>query len=609
MSGFALSAGPVDLAQLREALQHPGSGGFCSFEGWVRNNNDGRDVSGLEYEAYADLALAEGTLVIEEAIARYGVLAAQCVHRTGDLKIGELAVWIGVSSAHRDEAFRACRYIIDEIKHRLPIWKKEHYLSGDTAWVACSHTERAHEHEALPVHGHAHHTRGHGDHEHVALNAVTPANAGAERLESASTSLDSSVRWNDERNRPDAGFIPDYSRNAVTPANAGAQRLESASTSLDSSVRWNDERNRQGVGFIPDYSRQTRLREVGEAGQAKLAASRVLVIGAGGLGCPVLAYLAGAGVGTLGIVDGDTLDASNLHRQTMYDARDVGQLKVELAKQRIAALNPSVEVHTYAQPLDAGNVADVFAHYDLVVECTDDMRSRYLSSDAAVLTGTPLILASVYQYEGQLQVVTGKPGDPCLRCLWPQEPAPGVAGSCVESGVLGPVPGVLGAMQAAEALKILLDIPRPADHALVLVNLLDMSSQHLPIDVAQGCAQHGGCIAVARHALAEAQDEDSAELRFERLDDAIAAGFTLIDVRESSEIAAMPIEQPSRHLPSGQVGDHADEFAQGRVLLICASGKRSDHAARLLRGLGLRNVHSLSGGLAALRPVRDSVPG
>ncbi len=508
MMRFSLSSNAVDTARLHEALRHPGRGGFCAFEGWVRDSNDGREVDGLDYEVYAELALAEGERILDEAVARYGVADARCAHRTGHLKVGELAVWVGVSAPHRDEAFRACRYIIDEIKHRLPIWKKEHYLTGESNWVACTHVYREHEHE--------HH------HDHAAP-------------------------------------------------------------------------------FMPDYSRQRRLREVGEAGQAKLAAARVLVIGAGGLGCPVLSYLAGAGVGTLGIVDGDRLDASNLHRQTMYDARDIGGRKVDLAARRIAALNPSVLVQTWFEPLHAGNAVEVFRQFDLVVECTDDMRSRYLSSDAAVLSGTPLILASVYQYEGQLQVVSAQPGKPCLRCLWPQEPAPEAVGSCVESGVLGPVPGVLGTLQAMEVLKHLLGLPGLADQALVLVNLLDQTMQHLPINAAEGCALHGGCVAVARQALATAQDDADIELRFERLEDAVSAGFRLIDLREPEEIALAPLSAvASQRIPSGQLVAHADELAHGRVLLVCASGRRSGHAARLLRAEGLRNAYSLAGGLYAL---------
>jgi adenylyltransferase/sulfurtransferase len=556
MSRFTITADNVDLAQLREDLMHPGSGGFCAFEGWVRNNNEGREVSGLEYEAYTELCMAEGERIVGEAMERYGVLAAHCLHRVGDLKIGDIAVWIGASAAHRDEAFRACRYIIDEIKHRLPIWKKEHYLEGDTAWVACSHTERAHEHEPPHVHGH-HHGHSH-THEHQHSTAVTPAN-------------------------PEKG------------ASAGAPRLDAETGSLKPCVDQGAELN----DFIPDYSRQTRLRDVGEAGQAKLAAARVLVIGAGGLGCPVISYLAGAGVGTLGIVDGDVLDASNLHRQVMYDARDIGQRKVDLAARRVAALNPAVTVHTYAEPLVAESMAKVFAQYDLVVECTDDLASRYLANDAAILTGTPLILASVYQYEGQLQVVSSIPGEPCLRCLWPVQPAPGLSGSCVESGVLGPVPGVLGTMQAMEALKLLLGLPRAKDHALQLVNLLDGSSQRLPIDAAAGCALHGGCVEVARQAIESAQGQPDIDRLFDRLHDAIAAGYAIIDVREPEEVAAQPLPVDSRCVPVALVTAGTVELIEGRVLLVCASGKRSSHAARLLRQRGV-DAYSLAGGLTAL---------
>jgi adenylyltransferase/sulfurtransferase len=514
MSRFELSGAAVDTTGQRDRLRHPASGGYCAFEGWVRNSNEGREVDGLSYEAYAELAIAEGERIVAEAIERYGVTDARCVHRTGDLKIGDMAVWVGASAPHRDEAFRACRYIIDEIKHRLPIWKKEHYVTGESDWVACTHVYREHEHEDH----HAHHHHAHAQ------------------------------------------------------------------------------------PFVPDYSRQTRLRDVGEAGQAKLAASRVLVIGAGGLGCPVISYLAGAGIGTLGIVDGDRLDASNLHRQTMYNASDIGQYKAELASRRVAALNPTVNVRIWKEPLTAANAVEVFGQFDLVVECTDDMRSRYLSSDAAVVSATPLILASIYQYEGQLQFVAAQPGTPCMRCLWPQEPAPEAVGSCTLSGVLGPVPGVLGAMQATEALKYLLGLPQPNAGALSLVNLIDLSIQHLPIDAANGCVAHGGCVAVARRALARAVDEEAIDLAFDRLDDAVAAGFRLVDVRNAEEWASDPMPVVAAlQVPSAQVMERAGEFADGRYLLVCASGRRSGHAARLLRDEGMQNVYSLAGGLNALR--------
>jgi molybdopterin/thiamine biosynthesis adenylyltransferase/molybdopterin synthase catalytic subunit/rhodanese-related sulfurtransferase len=516
MNRFTISTTAIDTRPLRESLQQPGAGGFCSFEGWVRNSNEGRDVNGLSYEAYVELAHVEGERIIDEAMKRYGIADARCTHRTGDLGIGDMAVWVGASAAHRDEAFRACRYIIDEIKHRLPIWKKEHYVTGETSWVVCNHT--SHAHRADVQSGHEPHDRA------------------------------------------------------------------------------------SATSFVPDYSRQICLPGVGEVGQARLSAARVLVIGAGGLGAPAISYLAGAGVGTLGIVDADRLDASNLQRQTIYDARDIGQRKVDLAARRVAAINPSVHVRTFAEPLHAGNVVGTFAQFDLVLECTDDMHSRYLSSDGALLSGKPLILASVYQYEGQLQVMDGQPGSPCLRCLWPREPSPADLGSCALSGVLGPVPGVLGAMQAMEALKLLLDLPRPSSAALLLLSLLDNTSQRLPIDAASGCALHGGCEHQARLSLAHAQDRGDIDLSFCSLEAAIAAGFQVIDLRETEEISISPvIDVSTRHIPSRDIVARAAELGQGRFLLVCASGRRSAHAVQQLRAAGLHEVHSLAGGIDALR--------
>lgn len=508
MSGFSVSAVTLDVAALRDALQDPRHGGFCAFEGWVRNRNDGRDVDGLEYEVYDELALAEGERILAEAREHFGDIQAVGAHRSGTLRVGELAVWVGVSAPHRDAAFRACRYIIDAFKHRLPVWKKEHYLDGDTQWVVCAHGPGAH-HE--------------------------------------------------------------------TPAAA----------------------------FQPDYSRQTRLREVGDSGQATLARSRVLVIGAGGLGSPALAYLAGAGVGTLGIVDGDRLEASNLHRQTLYATADIGQPKAELAARRLQALNPAIEVEVFATPLDAANALEVFRRFDLVLECTDDMHSRYLSNDAAQLAGIPLILASVHQYEGQLQVIA--PGGPCLRCLWPQPPPAALLGSCAGSGVLGTVPGVLGTLQANEALKHLLGLPTRAAGALLLVDLLDNATQHLPIDPTTGCSTHGGCRPVAAAALAARQAEAALERRFDSLQAAREAGFHLVDLRDADERAALPAPADAQWLPATELLQRLHELPAGRTLLLfCSSGRRSLDAVRQLQAEGLTHARSLHGGLRGGLPDAGS---
>ena len=296
---FGFSESPLDLAALRASVADVANGGYASFEGWVRNHNEGIAVTSLEYEAFQQLAVKEGERIVAEACERFGVTVARCVHRVGTLGLGDVAVWVGVSSHHRDEAFRACRYIIDEVKHRVPIWKKEHYVTGDSGWVNCERCAAAASVSPVsgqPSHDHAGHAHAHhAHHEHA------------------------------------------HHEHSATPS------------------------GRTTAGLVPDYSRQMTLREVGPAGQAKLAASHVAIVGAGGLGVPVLQFLAGAGVGHLTIIDGDRLEPSNLHRQTWYALADSGELKAELAAQRVRALNPAVQVTVHATRLDAQNGARLLA--------------------------------------------------------------------------------------------------------------------------------------------------------------------------------------------------------------------------------------------------------
>jgi molybdopterin/thiamine biosynthesis adenylyltransferase len=229
----------------------------------------------------------------------------------------------------------------------------------------------------------------------------------------------------------------------------------------------------------PDYSRQQLLKEIGAQGQALLARSRVLVVGAGGLGSPVLQYLAGAGVGCLGVVDADTLDASNLHRQPIYALADVGSSKVALARAAVARINPAVQVESHALRLDADNALDLIRRYDVVVDCSDNFRTKYLINDAAVLAHRPAIFASVYQYEGQLQVYQPQATHACLRCLWPDAVADGVVGNCAEAGVLGPVPGVFGTLQALLAIKVLLGMSGQLEGELLLLDFMNFGSTKL----------------------------------------------------------------------------------------------------------------------------------
>ena len=229
----------------------------------------------------------------------------------------------------------------------------------------------------------------------------------------------------------------------------------------------------------PDYSRQILLKDIGAQGQAVLARSRVLIVGAGGLGSPVLQYLAGAGVGCLGLVDADTLDASNLHRQPVYALAEVGEQKAELASAAVKRINPSVQVETHAVRLDANNALSLIRDYDLTVDCSDNFRTKYLINDAAVLAHRPAVFASVYQYEGQLQVYKPEAAHACLRCLWPDAVADGVVGNCAEAGVLGPVPGIFGTLQALLAIKILLKLSGQLDGELWLLDFTNFSSLKL----------------------------------------------------------------------------------------------------------------------------------
>jgi adenylyltransferase/sulfurtransferase len=526
---FRFSDAPLDTAALQREMSDETCGGFACFEGWVRNHNEGHAVTRLEYEAFVELAEKEGARIVQAAIEQFGVTRAACVHRVGSLAIGDAAVWVGVSAAHRDEAFRACRFIIDEVKHRVPIWKKEHYLNGDPGWVNC---ERC----AAPA---AHET-------------ITAAPAAHETATAAPAAHDHHHE-HDHAHHPTA----------------------------------------------PDYSRQMALREVGPAGQARLNAAAVLVVGAGGLGVPVLQYLAGAGVGRIGIVDGDRLEASNLHRQTWYALADCGREKAVLAAARVRALNPEVRVETHALRLDAANAEQLAQGFDLVLDCSDNFGTKFLLNDVALRTGKPVLFASVYQYEGQLQLVTGDEATPCLRCVWPEATRDGLVGNCAEAGVLGPVPGVFGSLQALEALKHLLGLPGLKPGEMLIFDLVTLSAQRLRARRAPDCAAHR-----RDRAAAQPDAPASLDLQFASLAQARDAGYTLIDVRDARERDLEPLPASGLHLPMAKLLTEAANLdLDGRYLLVCATGRRSAAAADLLRSQGLRACRSLRGGLKGLKAI------
>jgi adenylyltransferase/sulfurtransferase len=525
MKPFSFSTQPLDTTALQREMRDLHCGGYAAFEGWVRDHNEGHAVTRLEYEAFTELAEKEGARIVEDAIRQFGVARAACVHRVGSLALGDVAVWVGVSAAHRDEAFRACRYIIDEVKHRLPIWKKEHYVNGDSGWVNC---------ERCATHAHDH---------------MVPGGESGEK-----------------------DFSP-----LSPPGTVQGKR-----------------------GMSPDYSRQIALREVGATGQEKLRRASVLVVGAGGLGVPVLQYLAGAGVGRLGIVDADRLEPSNLHRQTWYALADCGEHKATLAARRVHALNPEVHVHAHAVRLDATNADALADGYDLILDCTDNFGTKFLLNDLALRLRRPVLFASVYQYEGQLQLVRGDDATACLRCLWPEATRDGLVGNCAEAGVLGPVPGVFGSLQALEALKLLLGLNGLGANEMLIFDLVTLSTQRLRARRAAQCDAHrrGG-----RPAAVPASEADTLEVQFADLRDAVREGYTLVDVRDHRERDQEPLPaEPSLHLPMATILADASRLQlENHYLLICATGKRSAAAADLLRSQGFRACRSLRGGLKAVK--------
>ncbi len=349
----------------------------------------------------------------------------------------------------------------------------------------------------------------------------------------------------------------------------------------------------------PDYSRQILLKEIGPQGQAKLGSARVLIVGLGGLGSPVMQYLAGAGIGFLGLIDADVLDASNLHRQPIYGLADVGLPKADLARAAIAAINPAVTVEAHASRFNADNALALVRNHDIVVDCSDNFRTKYLINDAAVLAHKPAVFASVYQYEGQIQVYKPAPTHACLRCLWPDAIADGVVGNCAEAGVIGPVPGTFGMLQALLTLKILLQMGGQLEGELLLLDFTNFSSLKIK------ASRRAECRAPAcAHVRELAREDRDIEVSWDSLAAASAQGFEVIDIRSVEEVATRPAaraaDTPVRHIPMHELLANPRLLASGRqALLVCATGKRSLAAAQALRKQGLA-VRSLAGGLQKL---------
>ena len=446
---FSISSLNLNRELLHETLSNDMSGAIVVFEGWVRDHNEGKKVKSLEYQIYHELALKEGEKILAEAKEKFNLHGLLAIHREGHLALGEIAIWIGATASHRDDAFKATRYVIDEIKHRLPVWKKEHYIDHTPEWVFCRH--------------HHHHVHFHES---------------------------------------------DY------------------------------------------YEKQAKL-----VSQAKLKNAKVLVVGAGGLGCPALVNLATAGVGHITIVDPDKISISNIHRQFLFAPNLVGEKKAIVAAARLQELNPFIKV-------DAITTFVKYEHiqHDLVIDCTDNMETKYFLHDACHKLRVPLISASVYREEGQIR--TYVPGQGCLRCLSNVTPDDSLLGNCNDFGVVGATTSMLGSMQASEAIQFLNFGTNASLSHTIYFNFKDLSQMKVKNFKKPGCKVCEGDFELTH-----------SDLEVEKFD-------SILDIRNLSD------EEVYAMKPSG-------------VALCCHRGVRSKKLALNLRAQGL-DVYSLKGGVCSL---------
>lgn len=462
---FQLSGIAIKREELIQSLKNDKAGALVVFEGWVRDHNQGKVVQSLEYQVYEALVIKEGEKILREAAHKFNLHQAQCTHRFGHLALGETAVWIGAIASHRDDAFKACRYIIDEIKLRLPIWKREHYQNENPEWVFCKD----------------HHTHVHF-------------------------------------------YEADY------------------------------------------YKKQQALLP-----QERLKKARVLVVGAGGLGCPVLTGLAAAGVGHIEVADFDRVSISNIHRQPLYSPAVVGEKKVTVAQNKLSELNPFIHVHGHDARVGMDNIERLIQGQSLVLDCTDNLESKYLLHDACFKYRVPLISASIYKFEGQLRTFDPRQASGCLRCTQRVVPDDGHLGNCNDFGVLGAAVAALGSLQATEAVSLLCEGTNSSLNETFFFNIKKLSVMKIKNIQSESCVCCAGKMEFTDERL-----EISAQ-------DLGPQGFHLVDIREQD-----------------------DEFLEGfiedsrKIVVCCHRGIRSKRLVRDLRARGYDQFYSLKGGAGTL---------
>jgi adenylyltransferase/sulfurtransferase len=361
------------------------------------------------------------------------------------------------------------------------------------------------------------------------------------------------------------------------------------------------------------YSRHLLMPEVTSEGQRRLKASRILSIGAGGLGSPAALYLAAAGVGTIGIVDFDEVDLSNLQRQILHGTKDIGRSKLESARDRLRDINPEIEIESHECRFSSENASQLVAQYDVVVDGSDNFPTRYLSNDVCVFGRKPNVYGSVFRFEGQTTVFAPHLGGPCYRCLFPEPPPPDSVPNCAQAGVLGVLPGIIGMLQAIETIKLIVGIGEPLVGRLLHFDALKVKFRELnlrrdpecpvcgenptifsPIDYEQFCgARNEEAIpTMSTHELKQKMDAREP--------------FELIDVREAFEYEIARIDG-AKLIPLGEIAERVSELQRERPIVVhCHSGRRSAEAVRLLQQRGFANVYNLEGGIDAWSDQIDS---
>jgi adenylyltransferase/sulfurtransferase len=372
---------------------------------------------------------------------------------------------------------------------------------------------------------------------------------------------------------------------------------------------------------VARYSRHLIMPEVGMEGQLKLKAASVLCIGAGGLGSPVALYLAAAGVGRIGIVDFDVVDYSNLHRQIIHGTPDVGRPKLDSARDRLNAINPEITVETHDLALASDNALELLAGYDIIVDGTDNFPTRYLVNDACVLLGKPNVYGSIFRFEGQASVFATKDG-PCYRCLYPEPPPPGLVPSCAEGGVLGILPGVIGTIQATEAVKLIIGVGEPLINRFLIYDALAMKFRQLKLRKDPECPVCGdhptvtelidyeqfcGIVSAVTSEESAQDDDTSVEELKTRIDQ--EDGVFILDVREPQEFEICRIPN-STLIPLGDLPHRLSELeGKNEMVVHCKSGVRSAKAVKLLREAGFSRAKNLRGGILAwIDKVDPSLP-